>query len=180
MANKIYKTILFLLMIVALYIPYFDFYHEFFSVRVGERKTPTDEKICSLVEDFYRKKDIYGSKLKNPYFSENTERYLNEKIKAHKFVKQTQQIIIENYNVNAEIINKEENANSVLYIIQAISTYNYFNVDVDTTVSEEVRLIYNKNQKRIIDFYTPNNYFDEAVRGKKQDKSFKEALRIAR
>lgn len=29
MANKIYKTTLFLLMIVALYMPYFDFYRKF-------------------------------------------------------------------------------------------------------------------------------------------------------
>ncbi len=128
--------------------------------------------ISMVIEEFYFNKDIKSEPIMSNMLTDDLQVYLTDKIDVQKHVIDLYDTGKENYNV--EVILKElTETKSTLYLkFQVISTYNYVGVDFDTTVSEEVKIVYDILNDQIVDFYTPINYYDIALRGLENGLSF--------
>ena len=131
------------------------------------------QDITTAVSQFYYCKDIYRSSLASDIFSSNIASYLSGKIEAQRHVTDLYNTNKENYLVDVKLLSKESTVqkNVVSYNFQVITTYNYVGRDFDTTSSEVVEILYDCNLRKIVDFYTPMNYYDEYVRPEKSSLS---------
>lgn len=136
-------------------------------VYANETNESIDEietKIESLIIDFYKSKDI-GT---NPHIdekavSDSVSSFLSDKAEVQQYVTSLYETQKENYRVELKQLGVTEAGNSKAFRYQVITTYNYVDADFDTTVSEEVIVNYDSNDCKIINFVTPNNYYDIAV-----------------
>lgn len=136
-------------------------------VYANETNESIDEietKIESLIIDFYKSKDI-GT---NPHIDEkavsnSVSSFLSDKAEVQQYVTSLYETQKENYRVELKQLGVTEAGNSKAFRYQVITTYNYVDADFDTTVSEEVIVNYDSNDCKIINFVTPNNYYDVAV-----------------
>lgn len=137
------------------------------------------EKVTNTIKDIYWQKDM-GRKsdklgeISNKTLSEDIEKYLINKISTQNYVTRLYGSEKENYNINVELIDKSEitSKGSVCLEFQVITSFNYIDCDFNSSVSELVKIVYDLNQKKIVDFYTPNNYYDIAVRTTSDDTEY--------
>ena len=129
-------------------------------------ESQTVDNIISAVTQFYYEKDVSGNRSTNSIYTSDVATYLAGKIEAQQRVTALYNTSKENYNVEATLINKTATASKNIssYSFQVVTTYNYVGRDFETTSSEMVEILYDGNSQKIIDFYTPMNYYDEYVR----------------
>lgn len=125
------------------------------------------ENISEIIADFYYNKDVKGETDLDSVFGNDIAVYLTDKINAQQFVTELYDTQKENYDVDVILKSKTDldDENLVLYQFQVIATYNYEDCDFETTSSDLVQIIYDCDNNEIIDFYTPNDYYDEYIRG---------------
>ncbi|MCR4963703.1 MAG: amidase domain-containing protein [Firmicutes bacterium] len=130
---------------------------------VSENETLS--KIEKVIVQFYENKDMGTCNDISVFLDKKLAAYLADKINTQNYATRLYNTEKENYAVQVILINKERCSTELHFTFQVISTYNYVGCkDFDTEVSEEVRIIYDCENDCITDFYTPLNYYDEAIR----------------
>lgn len=101
--------------------------------------------------------------------------YSADKVSIQQKVSKLYETEKENYKVTVTLLNEEKFDKSIyLYTFQVISEYNYIGIEETTTVSEIVEIKYDKLNHRILDCFTPLNYYDEALRAECDFKKVKQ------
>lgn len=134
-------------------------------VYANESINEIEEKIESYIIDFYKSKDIGSESVvsKNNIASKNVDSFLTDKVEVQNYVTSLYETQKENYKIDVKQLGLTETLNNKMFRYQVITTYNYIDADFETTVSEEVLVNYDCNNCEIVNFVTPNNYYDIAV-----------------
>lgn len=123
-----------------------------------------EKKVTDFIIDFYEYKDVGCSK--NNYslkMSGDVSSYLEGKAKVQQYVTELYETYKDNYNVETILLSSEIKNNNIFFTFQIITTYNYIDVDFETTNSEELRICYDCLENKIVEFCTPQNYYDMAI-----------------
>lgn len=124
----------------------------------------TSKKIESTLINFYRNKDLGEKNDLSPYVTTDVLQFLNNKIETYNYVDKLYGFNIENYELSVNLIEKDVNKTKQLLKYNIVASYNYTNSpDIDSRVSELVYIVYDTVANKIVDFYTPGNYYDDAV-----------------
>lgn len=92
--------------------------------------------------------------------------YLSDKVDVQQYVTELYKTNKENYSVDVTLKNYSiaEETNIVSFEFKVLTTYNYIGCDFDTSVCEIVEIQYDCSTNKIVDMFTPMNYYDEYVR----------------
>lgn len=136
--------------------------------------------IETLIKKVYEYKDMGGNVLQKSNYimdksyniSDEVRYYLQDKIAIHQKVIDLYKTEKENYSISTKLLSEKKLSDTiVLYSFQVTEMYNYVGIDELTTINDVVEIKYNTEKKEVIDFYTPENYYDEAVRDDYSDKT---------
>lgn len=126
--------------------------------------------IASIEEIYYKKdgqlSDNMLSQSTKSLMSSSVENYVQEKINVHNYAIDKYSTQKENYviEINKSKSELSANKNHINFEYLVRINYNYVGCDFDTTINEEVYVVYDCDTLEIVDIYNPTNYFDEAVR----------------
>lgn len=122
--------------------------------------------ISTTVSNYYYSKDISGTFNEDPSFTTDIASYLANKVETQQHVTDLYDTNKENYDIDVTLINHiiDANSNIASFEFQVLTTFNYIGCDFDTTVSEVVEVKFDLTTNKIIDLYTPMDYYDEFVR----------------
>lgn len=122
--------------------------------------------ISSTVSNYYYSKDISGIFNEDSSFTTDIASYLANKVETQQHVTDLYDTNKENYDIDVTLINHtiDENSNIAYFEFQVLTSFNYIGCDFDTTVSEVVEVKFDLTKNKIIDLYTPMDYYDEFVR----------------
>lgn len=122
--------------------------------------------ISSVIADYYYSKDVSGVFVADTSFEEDIAAYLDNKVDVQQYVTDLYSTNKENYSVDVSLKGyTEDTDNSIIFFeFKVLTTFNYIGCDFDTSVCEVVEIQYNYKNDKIVDMYTPMNYYDEYVR----------------
>lgn len=123
-------------------------------------------KISSVIADYYYSKDVSGVFVADNSFEEDIAAYLDNKVDVQQYVTDLYRTNKENYSVNVSLkgYTKYADNNIISFEFKVLTAFNYIGCDFDTSVCEVVEIQYNSCDDKIVDMYTPMNYYDEYVR----------------
>lgn len=145
------------------------------SVFAEEKKLSDD--IAKVIENYYIHKDTGISerfKTTEVILSNDVKKFILGKIDTQQYVTELYNTDKENYDVDVVLLEEDDNATFSFFKFQVITEFNYIGLSEKTNISEEVCVAYDTASDKIIDIYTPSNYYDMEVRGTDRlDSSFK-------
>lgn len=129
------------------------------------QKDTRTEKIAEVVTKFYQNKDNNGDYDLSKYFSTDILTYLTDKINTARYVDELYGFERYDYSVKVRLVECEIKGSimNVGFAVETVCNYSKTK-DNPSTIGEYVIIIYDLENNVIIDFYTPYNYYDEAIR----------------
>ena len=129
------------------------------------QKDTRPEKIAEVITKVYKNKDINSNYDLSSYFTPDVLFFLNDKIEVERYVDELYGFERQNYTIMVTLKNKSmvENVMQLEYKVE--TTYNY-SIFKDTTSirSERVIILFDTSKNLIIDFFTPNSFYDRDSR----------------
>lgn len=122
--------------------------------------------ISYAITGYYYSKDVSGSFDTDTLFEVDIASYLTDKVETQQHVSDLYCTNKENYSTQVTLIDYtiDVNLNVAFFEYQVLTTFNYIGCDFDTSVSDVVKVKYDIKNNKIIDMYTPLDYYDEYVR----------------
>lgn len=122
-------------------------------------------KVDEVIVKFYKNKDINANYDLSPYFSSDVLALLNDKINTAQYVDELYNFKRQNYTVTVQLIENEVSGPTMRmgFAVETKCSYSDDKDDI-STIGEYVIILYDIDTNKIVDFYTPENYYDEAVR----------------
>lgn len=128
----------------------------------------------TVVEDtitkFCENKDLGTTHQINNSLDNDVSIYLTGKADIQQQITELYDTEKQNYSVVINLLNNYRVDNIEYFKYQVITTFNYvISPDIDSGRSEEIDIVYDHNNNKILDFYTLDNYYDEYMRGNDVD-----------
>ncbi len=133
------------------------------ALAIDSEKNTVD--VADVIIKFYKNKDINANYDISSYVSTDVLGLLNDKIDTAKYVDELYNFERQDYTINIRLV-KSKASGSVVQMDFAVETICKYsaNQNSPSTIGEYVIILYDTSIDKIIDFYTPGNYYDETIR----------------
>ncbi len=121
---------------------------------IGDDKddSPPNPDIESAVIQFYENIDTGAEYDLSGILDADLADHLADKVDAERLAREQNGFVIDNYSIEAKLLEEKAVSDYTEFKYQVIRVYNYAGNDFDTTVSEEVTVLYDRERELITDY----------------------------